>query len=174
MDIIRRVLESYFGYKVNFVQNITDIDDKVYTWQHTYTTTRRFISSLSDQIILRARQQYLFNELKRSTTQLDESLIQQVESSWNDYAASKLAKVEGAVSAATADWASFEQKMTAEEMAKAILLDEKFKMNFSALVNCQIGMMMMVGHGDSICPRFPFTASITQGIGGSQGSYHSG
>lgn len=31
MDIIRRVLESYFGYKVNFVQNITDIDDKVYT-----------------------------------------------------------------------------------------------------------------------------------------------
>lgn len=29
MDIIRRVLESYFGYKVNFVQNITDIDDKV-------------------------------------------------------------------------------------------------------------------------------------------------
>ncbi|CDH48408.1 cysteinyl-trna synthetase [Lichtheimia corymbifera JMRC:FSU:9682] len=112
MDIIRRVLESYFGYKVNFVQNITDIDDK---------------------IILRARQQYLFNELKRSTTQLDESLIQQVESSWNDYAASKLAKVEGAVSTATADWASFEQKMTAEEMAKAILLDEKFKMNFSAL-----------------------------------------
>lgn len=29
MDIIRRVLESYFNYKVEFVQNITDIDDKV-------------------------------------------------------------------------------------------------------------------------------------------------
>lgn len=97
---------------------------------------------MSDQIILRARQQYLFNELKRSTTQLDQSLIQQVESSWNDYAASKLAKVEGAVSAATADWASFEQKMTAEEMAKAILLDEKFKMNFTALVSCCVISVM--------------------------------
>lgn len=83
--------------------------------------------------------------MKRSTTQLDQSLIQQVESSWNDYAASKLAKVEGAVSAATADWASFEQKMTAEEMAKAILLDEKFKMNFSALVSlkCDAGWVMV-------------------------------
>lgn len=29
MDIIRRILEGYFGYKVHFVQNVTDIDDKV-------------------------------------------------------------------------------------------------------------------------------------------------
>lgn len=29
MDIIRRVLQSYFGYNVQFVQNVTDIDDKV-------------------------------------------------------------------------------------------------------------------------------------------------
>jgi cysteinyl-tRNA synthetase len=29
MDIIRRILEGYFGYHVNFVQNVTDIDDKV-------------------------------------------------------------------------------------------------------------------------------------------------
>ena len=29
MDIIRRILQGYFGYKVNFVQNVTDIDDKV-------------------------------------------------------------------------------------------------------------------------------------------------
>lgn len=28
-DIIRRILIHYFGYKVNFVMNITDIDDKV-------------------------------------------------------------------------------------------------------------------------------------------------
>ena len=37
-DILRRILIYYFGYNVTFVQNITDIDDK---------------------IILRARQQYL-------------------------------------------------------------------------------------------------------------------
>lgn len=27
-DIIRRILMHYFGFKVNFVMNITDIDDK--------------------------------------------------------------------------------------------------------------------------------------------------
>lgn len=34
MDIIRRILQGYFGYNVNFVQNVTDIDDKVIacTW----------------------------------------------------------------------------------------------------------------------------------------------
>jgi cysteinyl-tRNA synthetase len=28
-DIVRRILRDYFGYDVNFVMNITDIDDKV-------------------------------------------------------------------------------------------------------------------------------------------------
>lgn len=28
-DVIRRIFMHYFGYKVNFVMNITDIDDKV-------------------------------------------------------------------------------------------------------------------------------------------------
>lgn len=32
-DIIRRVLRDYFAYDVNFVQNVTDLDDKVsWTW----------------------------------------------------------------------------------------------------------------------------------------------
>lgn len=30
-DIIRRIMMHYFGFKVNFVMNITDIDDKVGT-----------------------------------------------------------------------------------------------------------------------------------------------
>lgn len=28
-DIIRRILRDYFGFKVKFVMNMTDIDDKV-------------------------------------------------------------------------------------------------------------------------------------------------
>lgn len=48
-DIIRRVLQNYFQYKVNFVQNITDIDDK---------------------IIKRARQNYLWSQF---VTQLNET-----------------------------------------------------------------------------------------------------
>ena len=29
-DILRRILEDYFGYDVHLVMNITDIDDKVH------------------------------------------------------------------------------------------------------------------------------------------------
>jgi cysteinyl-tRNA synthetase len=29
-DIIRRILMHYFGFEVNFVMNVTDIDDKVW------------------------------------------------------------------------------------------------------------------------------------------------
>ena len=28
-DILRRIMENYFGYHVQYVMNITDIDDKV-------------------------------------------------------------------------------------------------------------------------------------------------
>jgi cysteinyl-tRNA synthetase len=28
-DIIRRILRDYFGYEVNFVMNVTDVEDKV-------------------------------------------------------------------------------------------------------------------------------------------------
>lgn len=29
MDILRRVLEDYFGYSISFVMNVTDVDDKI-------------------------------------------------------------------------------------------------------------------------------------------------
>lgn len=28
-DIVRRVLEDYFGYQCTFVMNVTDVDDKI-------------------------------------------------------------------------------------------------------------------------------------------------
>ena len=115
MDIIRRVLEDYFRYDVFFVQNITDIDDK---------------------IILRARQQFLFENLKKETTELSQPLIQQTEEAWTEFAEAKLKKLDAAlVSLATSNWTEFTQKMTPEEIAKAVALDEKFKMIYSALVN---------------------------------------
>lgn len=33
-DIVRRILRDYFNYDVNFVMNITDIDDKVGVIEH--------------------------------------------------------------------------------------------------------------------------------------------
>ena len=43
-DIIRRVLEDYFGYNVTYIMNVTDVDDK---------------------IILRARRNYLVDQYLR-------------------------------------------------------------------------------------------------------------
>ena len=50
-DILRRVLSDYFGYQCHFVQNVTDIDDK---------------------IIRRARQNFLFDEYAKKHSSLEE------------------------------------------------------------------------------------------------------
>lgn len=124
MDIIRRVLEDYFKYEVLFVQNVTDIDDK---------------------IILRARQQYLFENYKKETNELTESIIQQTEEAWLEFAQSKLKKLDAAlVSLATSNWADFTKKMTPEEVAKAITVEEKFKMLYTALVRYSIEIIKVV------------------------------
>jgi len=52
-DIIRRILRDYFQFKVNFVMNITDIDDKVchtlpYLWGPPYQSTYES-TSLNEQ-----------------------------------------------------------------------------------------------------------------------------
>ena len=53
-DIIRNILENYFDYRVNRVMNITDVDDK---------------------IIIRARQNHLFNKYVQSLPTPSDSYI---------------------------------------------------------------------------------------------------
>uniref|UniRef100_A0A6A7G2T0 Cysteine--tRNA ligase, cytoplasmic n=1 Tax=Hirondellea gigas TaxID=1518452 RepID=A0A6A7G2T0_9CRUS len=53
-DIIRRILEDYFGYDINYVMNITDVDDK---------------------IIFRARRTYLFDEYCANVDKLEFSKV---------------------------------------------------------------------------------------------------
>lgn len=50
-DILRRVLQDYFGYPINYVMNITDIDDK---------------------IIKRARTKYLVKEYEKTLTSMEQ------------------------------------------------------------------------------------------------------
>ncbi|XP_055855572.1 cysteine--tRNA ligase, cytoplasmic [Episyrphus balteatus] len=57
-DILRRVLSDYFGYNIQYVMNITDIDDK---------------------IIKRARQNYLYEKYKKNVTDLTVLLKDQQE-----------------------------------------------------------------------------------------------
>ncbi|KNC54794.1 cysteinyl-tRNA synthetase [Thecamonas trahens ATCC 50062] len=88
-DIIRRILEDYFGYDVHAVMNITDVDDK---------------------IILRARQNYLFDEYKAA------ALVGSVP----DVAADIAAAIEGYGFEAKA--AELAEQETPESVAKAKLL----------------------------------------------------
>ncbi|KIR96146.1 cysteine-tRNA ligase [Cryptococcus deuterogattii 2001/935-1] len=68
-DIIRRILRDYFNYDVNFVMNVTDIDDK---------------------IILRARESYLLDQVISSNPALTPELISDVEAAFTKYIAKPL------------------------------------------------------------------------------------
>lgn len=46
-DIIRRILRDYFGYKVKFVMNFTDVDDKV----RIDTEKQRFCRLLTSEML---------------------------------------------------------------------------------------------------------------------------
>ncbi|KXG50113.1 Cysteine-tRNA ligase [Penicillium griseofulvum] len=63
-DIIRRIMRDYFKFDVNFVMNITDVDDK---------------------IILRARQQHLFNEFIAANPSITPEVLDTVKSAFVAY-----------------------------------------------------------------------------------------
>ncbi|KAI1084223.1 tRNA synthetases class I (C) catalytic domain-containing protein [Whalleya microplaca] len=67
-DIIRRVLQHYFGFQVKFVMNITDVDDK---------------------IIIKARRQRLL-ELEKQKSYTDEELNKLAKAAFQAYAKSNL------------------------------------------------------------------------------------
>ncbi|WVF72463.1 cysteine-tRNA ligase [Kwoniella sp. CBS 6097] len=70
-DIVRRILRDYFGYDVNFVMNITDIDDK---------------------IILRARESYLLNQTISSTPSLTPQLVNDTKAAFTKFVNTKFTK----------------------------------------------------------------------------------
>ena len=67
-DILRRIMQKYFKYNVKFVMNITDIDDK---------------------IILRGRQQYLFEKFRGTHTSVREA-YKDAEAAFKAYARKNL------------------------------------------------------------------------------------
>ncbi|KAI8839534.1 tRNA synthetases class I (C) catalytic domain-containing protein [Chytriomyces cf. hyalinus JEL632] len=70
-DIIRRIMEDHFNYDVNYVMNITDIDDK---------------------IIITARSNYLFNQQKAAAKTLTQESISTIEKALSDFVEGKLGK----------------------------------------------------------------------------------
>ncbi|KAI0690429.1 cysteinyl-tRNA synthetase [Cytidiella melzeri] len=126
-DVLRRIMEDYFGYDVHFVMNITDIDDK---------------------IILRARQTHLVEQFKSSQTALTPELVSIVMDSWTTYVRSKVSKgfLDQDRPAHGAEWDSWpglqEQFVQADKAWKQECLrrDEKFEMHFSAANKAYIAL----------------------------------
>ncbi|KAG6331373.1 hypothetical protein ID866_7716 [Astraeus odoratus] len=74
-DILRRIMSDYFGYDVQFVMNVTDIDDKAIR-----------------QIILRARQKHLFETFRNQVTSLSPELVNRVHTAWKAHVSTKVSK----------------------------------------------------------------------------------
>ncbi|KAF9180530.1 hypothetical protein BGZ51_006119 [Haplosporangium sp. Z 767] len=111
LDILHRVIEDYFGYNVLFVENITDIDDK---------------------IIKRARQNHLFNNFKTATTAVTPDAIAKAEAAWKLYAEAEFKAIDAS---AVDQWTAFTEKINKDAALKAALTTAhpKFPMHFSAL-----------------------------------------
>ncbi|KAI1626925.1 cysteinyl-tRNA synthetase [Exophiala viscosa] len=71
-DIIRRLLRDYFHFKVKFVMNITDVDDK---------------------IILRGRQRHLYEEYKKEHRYIDDKVRQFARDAWGHYVEKNLKRI---------------------------------------------------------------------------------
>ncbi|KAI0339957.1 hypothetical protein BDW22DRAFT_1361032 [Trametopsis cervina] len=118
-DVLRRIMTDYFGYDVHFVMNITDIDDK---------------------IIIRARQNHLFEKFKTSHTALTPELLTIVTDSWTSYVRSKVSKglqasdkpAEGSEQDAWPPLVTRFQDADKTWKQECLKRDEKFDMHFSA------------------------------------------
>lgn len=88
IDILRRVLAGYFGYSLRFVQNITDVDDK---------------------IILRGRQQYLLADFKAKNPTVTDDLINTTIKAFDAYVKKNLTLLSGDVNIGTFNQESAEK-----------------------------------------------------------------
>jgi hypothetical protein len=70
--------------------------------------------------------------MKNATPTLSSELVGAVKNAWKEYADTKMERIDPD---ASKDWPAFKQKMTPEAVQSALLIDEKFKMHFTALVS---------------------------------------
>ena len=81
-DIMRRILRDYFGYEVQFVMNITDVDDKVS--RNDFQSQQLFLTR-SFQIIVRARQAHLYNDYIQKNRTIDLATLGTTQHAWVTY-----------------------------------------------------------------------------------------
>lgn len=79
-DILRRLLQDYFGFKVNYVQNVTDVDDK---------------------IIVKARHNLLFDRYKKDHEKSWKDQRSTITQWWKEYRLKYLSAADDAIEAWT-------------------------------------------------------------------------
>ncbi|KAH0828153.1 cysteine-tRNA ligase [Lanmaoa asiatica] len=118
-DILRRIVSDYFGYDVHFVMNITDIDDK---------------------IILRARQNYLFDNFRTQTSSLTPDLVVKVQDAWQSHVLDKVSKglpdsIKPTAESIHTLWPQIEAiRDDKVQKAECLKRDEKFEMNLGTAI----------------------------------------
>lgn len=113
IDINRRILQDYFGYNVKFVQNVTDIDDK---------------------IILRARQNYLFDQFVEMKSK--EDAVVDVRKALLEYMKKNLKKSDIDLE----NIEEFEVWYKNSDVEAEKLKDPKFPMHITAIQNATKGL----------------------------------
>lgn len=107
-DINRRILQDYFGYDILFVQNVTDIDDK---------------------IIIRARQNHLFENFVDEHKEVTAAVKDRVRASLLEYVSSTLKKDFSTVE-------EFEEWYASADKASERVANPKFAMHTNAARDC--------------------------------------
>ncbi|KAK5953687.1 cysteinyl-tRNA synthetase [Knufia fluminis] len=71
-DVLRRILRDYFHFDINFVMNITDVDDK---------------------IIIAGRKRYLYRQYQEKHRYIDEAVLADVRRAWRAFIAKRLPRL---------------------------------------------------------------------------------
>lgn len=108
IDINRRILQDYFGYRIRFVQNVTDVDDK---------------------IILRARQSHLFERFAAENKEVTPLIQEKVNSALFAYIEANLKKSFSSIGEYKAWFSSL-------DISKEKEANPKFAMYTSAVSDC--------------------------------------
>ena len=108
IDINRRILQDYFGYDITFIQNVTDIDDK---------------------IIIKARQEHLYEQYLAKHAKVDEEFKKLVLESLQDYVSKNLPEyTDGDITVGFTKW------VAGQDVKQIGLTNAKFPMHVKAVM----------------------------------------
>ncbi|GMK55975.1 hypothetical protein CspeluHIS016_0210310 [Cutaneotrichosporon spelunceum] len=134
-DIVRRILRDYFNYDVNFVMNVTDIDDK---------------------IIMRAREGYLLDQTIEQNPKVSPELIKEAREAFTQYLPKLVNNLPSAVDSGSDDpleqFGAIEKKAASDPtfVTAGTEKDEKFALYIASLGSARDAIVAAEkGHGST-------------------------